>query len=79
MTIPRFHYSVNDPGNELIITRKGKIYTSYIPREPVRIKSSHADLNIKSSRFEKDDLILPNYNYSVNIAMDEGYRSKSHD
>ena len=77
LTIPKFHYSVNDPGNELIITRKGKVYTSYIPREPVRIKESHADLNIKSSRLEKDDLILPNYNYSINISGEGNYRSKS--
>ena len=77
LTIPRFHYSVNDPGNELNITSKGKIYTSYIPREPARIKASHADFNIKSSKLEKDDLILPNYNYSVNIGMDKDYRGNS--
>ena len=77
LVIPKFHYSVNDPGNELIITRKGKVYTSYVPREPTRIKSSYGNLNIKSSRLEKDDLILPNYNYSVNLNMDNEYRSKS--
>ena len=75
--IPKFHYSVNDPGNELIITRRGKVYTSYVPRQPTRIKSSYADLNIKTSILEKDDLILPNYNYSVNLNMDNEYRSKS--
>ena len=77
LTIPRFHYSVNDPGNELIITSKGKIYTSYIPREPTRIKSSHADFNVKSQRIKKEDLILPNFNYSVNADMDKDYRGIS--
>ena len=77
ISIPKFHYSVNDPGNELILTRKGKVYTSYVPREPVKIKSSYNDINIKSSRMDKGDLILPNYNYSVNYAMDGDYRSKS--
>ena len=77
LTIPKFHYSVNDPGNELNITSKGKVYTSYIPRDPVRIKASHADFNIKSSRLEKDDLILPNYNYSVNVDVDKEFRGIS--
>ena len=77
ISIPKFHYSVNDPGNELILTRKGKIYTSYLPSEPAKIKTSYADLNIKNSRMDKDDLILPNYNYSVNYALDGDYRSKS--
>ena len=77
ISIPKFHYSVNDPGNELILTRKGKIYTSYIPSEPAKIKASYADLKIKNSRMDKDDLILPNYNYSVNYALDGDYRSKS--
>ena len=71
LTIPRFHCSVNDPGNELRITSRGKIYTSYTPREPTRIKSSHADYIIKSQRLGKEDLILPNFNYSVNV---DGYQ-----
>ena len=70
--IPRFHYSVNDPGNELNISSKGKIYSSYIPTEPSKIKYSHADFNIKSSTLEKEDLILPNYNQSINVGIDRG-------
>ena len=77
LVIPKFHYSVNDPGNELNITRRGKIITSYVPIPTSNIKSSYADVNIKTSRLEKDDLILPNYNYSVNLAMDNESRNKT--
>ena len=66
ITIPKFHYSVNDPGNELKITSKGKIYTNYTPKETNGIKSSHADFNIKSQKLAKEDLILPNFTASVN-------------
>ena len=77
LVIPKFHYSVNDPGNELNITRRGKIITSYVPIPTSNIKSSYADINIKSSKLEKDDLIIPNYNYSVNLAMDTESRKKT--
>ena len=76
ISIPRFHYSVDDPGNELILTRKGKIYTSYMPREPYKIKPGYEYLNIKNSRMDRDNLILPNYNYSFNYALDRDYKSK---
>ena len=68
--IPKFHSSVNDPGNELIITSKGKIYTSYIPKRPNKIKSKHDELNIKSQRVDREILVLPNFNRSVNMVMD---------
>ena len=68
--IPRFHSSVNDPGNELIITSKGKIYTSYIPKEPKKVKVKRDELNIKSQRLDKEILVLPNFNRSVNMVID---------
>ena len=74
--IPRFHYSVNDPGNELNITRKGKIYSNYIPTEPSRNKARQADFNLKYSSLEKEDLILPNYNYSIETEKENSSMGK---
>lgn len=68
--IPKFHSSVNDPGNELIITSKGKVYTSYIPKEPKKVKVKHDDIKFKSQRVDREVLVLPNFNRSVNMAMD---------
>ena len=68
--IPKFHSSVNDPGNELIITSKGKFYTSYIPKEPKKVKVKHDELKIKTQSVDREILVLPNFNRSVNMVMD---------
>ena len=62
--IPKFHYNVNDPGNELIITKKNKIYNNYPPNQPVYIKNVSSNFNVKN-----ENLYLPNYNNS-NIKND---------
>ena len=57
--IPKFHYNVNDPGNELIITKKNKIYNNYPPNEPLYIRNVSSNFNVKN-----ENLYLPNYNNS---------------
>ena len=59
--IPKFHYNINDPGNEFVISRKNKMYSNYIPIEQTRVKYSQLESN-------KNENIYPkNYNFFNNI------------
>ena len=59
INIPIFHSNVNDPGNELIISRKGKICQNYHPKFTNRVKPFNGKIRNKN-----DNLFLPNFNFS---------------
>ena len=58
--VPKFHFNVNDPGNELILTRNNRMYNNYQIRNPTKIKGVQGDINIKAQSFN-----IPNYYHSV--------------
>ena len=62
INIPIFHSNLNDPGNELIISRKGKIYQNYRPKYTNRVKTFNGKI-----RNRNDNLFLPNFNFSENF------------
>ena len=50
IVIPKFHYNVNDPGNELIIrkTNQNEIFNNYYPISPRQFDNSKKDKNSKN-------------------------------
>jgi len=60
ISVPKFHFNVNDPGNELILTSKNRMYNNYQIRNPTKINEVQGDINIKAQDFN-----IPNYYNSV--------------
>ena len=58
--VPKFHFNVNDPGNELILSHKKIMYNNFQIKNPTKVKGVQGDNNIKAQDFN-----LKNYYHSV--------------
>ena len=58
--VPKFHFNVNDPGNELILTRKNRMHNNYQIKNPTKIKGVQGDIDINNKNFN-----LQKYYHSV--------------
>ena len=63
--VPKFHFNVDDPGNELILTRNNRMYNNYQIGNPTKIKGVQGDININSQIIMNNQAKLKTEDYEL--------------